>query len=218
MAAARRKIAGHARVRRRGADAGRYGGGLGAARSGDRNRRTAYRNFGKSNSPDLRRVARRPDYFSHQPDRAVRDRGTAGGLRDDRAQNNRRHVRRVRAARGRSIFRKRSVENRPIRGVRRAMGRQKSRRGRTRKKMRGAAGVRDRGDRAGERARGHVRHERPHAGGARADCSQKLRPHAERDHPRSRSAMSDVPIDCCWWALRADGHRAAVGAGAGDWG
>ena len=62
--------------------------------------------------------------FPRQPDRALRDRRTDGRLRPDGPQDHRRHLRRHGPPRRRRVQRQGSVEGRPLRRLRRALGRE----------------------------------------------------------------------------------------------
>ena len=84
-----------------------------------------------------------------QPDRPVRDRRPDGRRRPDRPQDHRRHLRRHGPPRRRRVLRQGPVQGRPLGRLRDALGGQERRRGRARRPVRGAGGVRDRQGRAG---------------------------------------------------------------------
>ena len=103
--------------------AARGGGGRGGAARG---RPAACRRPGaRDGSGAHRRVP-----AAGQPDRPVRDRRADGRHRAHRSQDNRRHVRRDRAARRRRVLRQGPVQSRPLGRVRAALGGQARGRGR----------------------------------------------------------------------------------------
>ena len=97
------------------------------------------------------------DQVSHQSNRPLRRRRSAGRCGPHRPQDHRRHVRRHGAARRWRVQRQRSVEGGPLGVLRGALGREEHRRRQARASMRGSARVRDRRRRAGV---GHGRYVR----------------------------------------------------------
>ena len=87
---------------------------------------------------------RRARLRARQPDRPLRHRRPDGRHRPDRPQDHRRHLRRRGPPRRRRVLRQGSVQGRPLRRLRRALGGQEHRRGRSGRARRGAGGLRDR--------------------------------------------------------------------------
>ncbi len=79
-----------------------------------------------------------------QPDGALRHRRPGRRLRPHGPQDHRRHLRRHGPPRRRRVLRQGPVEGRPLRGVRRALGREEHRRGGPGGSLRGAGRLRDR--------------------------------------------------------------------------
>ncbi len=98
-----------------------------------------------------------------QPDRALRDRRTAGRRRRDRAQDHRRHLRRDGPARRRRFQRQGSHQGGPLGGVRRALGGEERGGSRAGAALRDPGGLCHRRGAPAERQRGDLRH-RAHPG------------------------------------------------------
>ena len=93
-------------------------------------------------------VGRQAHQVSHQSDRALRHRRTGRRLRAHRPQDHRRHLRRLRAPRRRCLLGQGSVQGGPLGGLCGTLRRQEHRRGGTRRALRSAGVLRDRGGRA----------------------------------------------------------------------
>ena len=154
---------------------------------------------------------RRQDRVPRQPDRPLRGRRPDGRRGPHRPQDHRRHLRRHGAPRRRRVLRQGSVQGRPQRRVRGALGGEEPRRGGSRAARRGAARLRDRRGRAGLDPRRHVRHLAARLRPPRAARARPLRPHAARDHRGARSAAPDLPRDRLSRPLRARGPGLPLG-------
>ena len=210
--AAGREVAGHDRVRGRAAQAHPDGGALDPALPGRLLRpasRGRDREDHQAGAPG--RAARRRHDLPRESDRALRGGRADGRRRADRAQDHRRHLRRDGAPRRRRLLGQGSLQGRPQRGLRGALGGQEPREGGAGAPLRGAAGLRDRRRRARLRPRRHLRDREPRRARARAPGAQALRPDAEGHHRVARSAAPDLPRHVLPRALRAGGRRASPG-------
>ena len=141
------------------------------------------------------RVAGRAHQVPHQPDGAICHRRTHGRHRPDRAQDHRGHLRRHGPARRRRFQRQGPDQGGPLGGLHGALHRQEHRGRGAGRARRGAAGLRHRRGRAGERARGHLRHRQGGRGQADRAGAQELLAHAQGHYREPEPAPAHLPED-----------------------
>ena len=128
LPASRRKVAGHGRVRGRHADPGQHRRGLEPARRRHPARAHSARHHQtRGGSSDSQAAAPRTHHHAHQSHRLVREGRSDGGHRAHRPQDHRRHLRRRRQPRRRSVLGQGSDQGGSFRELRRALRGQESR-------------------------------------------------------------------------------------------
>ena len=147
-----------------------------------------------------------------QPDRQVRRRRADGRHRPDRAQDHRRHVRRLRAPRRRRLLGQGPDEGRPLGGLRGALRGEEPGRRRPRRPLRGERRLRDRRRAPGVDRGADVRHRARLDRQDRAARPRALRPAPGRDPARPRPAPADLLEDGRVRPLRPRRPRLHVGA------